>query len=114
MNASPPDLAIRITLINMLVSLLLADEIDKSDIEDCMDDFMETNFNVIADESSHREMGEVMVKVREQLTFCAKNEYDLPSGSEELNKLRAFNAKNMTNVEDMSKYMKQKKQEQDE
>lgn len=90
----------------MIVHLLLANEIDHDDIEDCMDDFMEEHFNVISDEQSHREMAEALLKVRQQLTFSAKNEYDLPSGSDELNKLRAFNAKNMTNVGEMSKYMK--------
>lgn len=113
-NDSPANLAIRITLINMLVHLMLQDEIDKHDLEDCMDDFMEEHFNTIADESSHKEMAETMLKVRQQLIYCSQNEYDLPSGSEELLQLRAFNAKNMTNVEGMSKYMKQKKQEMDE
>ena len=64
MNASPADCAIRITLINMVVHLLLANEIDKDDLEDCMDDYMEQHFNVISDESSHKEMAEVMLKVR--------------------------------------------------
>ncbi len=68
MNASPADCAIRITLINMIVHLLLADEIDKDDLEDCMDDFMETHFNVIADETSHKEMAEGMLKVMEAKT----------------------------------------------
>ena len=64
MNASPADVAIRITLINMIVHLLLANEIDHDDIEDCMDDFMEEHFNVISDEQSHREMAEALLKVR--------------------------------------------------
>ena len=63
-NASPADVAIRITLINMIVHLLLANEIDHDDIEDCMDDFMEEHFNVISDEQSHREMAEALLKVR--------------------------------------------------
>ena len=49
----------------MLVHLMLQDEIDKHDLEDCMDDFMEEHFNTIADESSHKEMAETMLKVRE-------------------------------------------------
>ena len=48
----------------MLVGLLLSDEIDKADLEDCMDDFMESNFNCIADEASHEEMSEMLLKVR--------------------------------------------------
>jgi hypothetical protein len=106
LNAAPGDIAIRIQLINMLVTLLVSDEVDVDDLEDCMDDFMEEHFNVLADEVSHKEMAEALVKVRRQLAFCAKSEYDLPSGSEELNSLRAFNAKNRTNVDQMSKCMK--------
>ena len=106
LNAAPNDIAIRIHLINMLVALLVSDEIEVDDLEDCMDDFMEEHFNVLADEVSHREMAEALIKVRQQLTFCSQNEYDLPSGSEELNSMRAFNAKNMNNVQQMSEYMK--------
>ena len=83
----------------MLVGLLLDQEIGDDDLEDCMDDFMEEHFNVVADEASHKEISEALMKVRQQLTFCSQNEYDLPSGSEELNELRAFNEKNMTNLD---------------
>ena len=64
MNSSPADVAVRIHLINMVVALLLSDEISLDDIEDCMDDFMTDNFNVIADEMSHKEMAEMLLKVR--------------------------------------------------
>ena len=43
----------------------------KEDLEDLLDDFMEEHFNTIADESSHKEMAETMVNVREQLIYCA-------------------------------------------
>ena len=82
----------------MLVTLLLGDEIELDELEACMDDFMEENFSVLSDEESHREIAEALIKVRQQLIFCSKNEYDLPSGSEELNRMRAFNARNMKNV----------------
>ena len=75
---------------------------------------MEEHFNTFADESSHKEMADTMVKCREQLTYCAHNEFDMHSGSQELLDLREFNAKNMENVEGMSKYMLQKKAEMDE
>ena len=52
-----------------------------------------------------------MVNVRDQLTFCAKNDFDLYSGSDELNNLREFNKKNQGNVDQMSEYMQAKKKE---
>jgi hypothetical protein len=52
--------------------------------------------------------------VRQELTFCAKNDFDMLSGSSTLNGLREFNKKNLTNLDQMSEYMKQKKQEMDE
>ena len=48
----------------MMVALLLDDEVDVDDLEDCMDDFMEQHFNVEADEASHMEMAEALLKVR--------------------------------------------------
>ena len=110
----PANVAIRIHLINMLVHLLLQDSVLKEDLEDLLDDFMEEHFNTIADESSHKEMADTMVTCREQLIYCAQNEFELHSGSQELNEIREFNAKNMANVEGMSKYMLQKRAEMDE
>lgn len=50
LDASPADVTVRITLINILVELLLSEEIDGSDLADCLDDWMEENFSVLADE----------------------------------------------------------------
>ena len=83
-------------------------------MEECLDDFMETNFNTLADDFSHTEMGHQLLRVRDELTFCAKNDLDLPSGSATLNSLREFNRKNAGNLDQMSEYMKQKKVEMDQ
>ena len=90
-NQSPDNVAIRITLINMLTKLLGEEEIEADDLEDCMDDFMEEHFSVIADESSHREIANALLRVRKELTFCAVNDLDLPTGSETLEKMKLFN-----------------------
>ena len=73
MDANPADVTIRITLINILVELLMQEEIDENDLEDCLDDWMEENFSVLADENSHKEIAKKLIKVRKQLTFCAVN-----------------------------------------
>lgn len=61
--------------------MLLADEIEASDIVELLDDWMEENFCVLADESSHHTIAENLIKVRKELTFCAVNDFDLPTGS---------------------------------
>ena len=94
LDAYPADVTIRITLINILVELLMQEDIDENDLEDCLDDWMEENFSVLADENSHKEIGKKLIKVRKQLTYCAINQYDLLSGSKTLYQLREFNSKN--------------------
>ena len=108
-NAAPTDITIRIHIINVLVTLLSDDEIEPDDIEDCLDDFMEENFSVIPDESSHREIANVLFRVRKELAFCAMNDLDLPSGSETLMRLIEFNKKNQGQVIELSKYMQANK-----
>ena len=93
---------------------MLAEEIEANDIEECLDDFMEKHFSVLADETSHREIATKLYKVRRELTFCAVNDYELIKGSLMLNSLLAFNKANQQNVAAMSDYMKQKKAENDE
>lgn len=90
-NNAPADLAMRICLINMLTELLLSEEIDESDIIECLDDFMEENFSVETTDSSHTEIAKYLIRVRKELTFCALNDLDLPSGSATLVKLKKFN-----------------------
>ena len=80
-----------------------ADEIEASDIADCMDDWMEENFSVIADEKDHQQIGDTLVQVREELTYCAMEDYDLMSGSVTLQKLQDFNVKNRGNVIEINK-----------
>lgn len=53
LNAAPQDVTVRLHLINMLMELLSAEEVDASDIVELLDDWMEDNFSVIADEQSH-------------------------------------------------------------
>ena len=53
LNAPPNDIVIRINLINILEELMQSEEIEACDIEDCLDDWMEENFCVLPDETSH-------------------------------------------------------------
>ena len=65
------------------------------EVEECLDEFMETNFNTLCDEHSHVEMAHSIIRVRAELTFCAKEDLDLETGSSTLNVLREFNKKNI-------------------
>lgn len=87
LEQTPDNIAIRCQLINMLIQLLLNEEIEKSDLVDLIDDWMEEHFSVIADEHSHEEIATALMKVRKELSFCAMNDLDLPSGSLTLEKL---------------------------
>jgi hypothetical protein len=104
----------RVQIIEILMEALVEEEVEVADIEECLDEFMETNFNTLSDEFSHTEMAVQLLRVRQELVFCAKNDLDLPSGSATLNNLREFNSKNTTNLDQMSQYMKQKRQEMDQ
>jgi hypothetical protein len=64
-SAAPGDVAMRVQIIEMLVELLAADEVEVSDIEDCLDDFMEQNFNTLDDGESHTEMAQSLISVRD-------------------------------------------------
>ena len=97
----PPDITIRVHIINILVELLLQEEIEVQDLEDCLDDWMEENFNVLSDEDSNREIGNILYRVRRELTFCAINDIDLPSGSKTVLQLKEFNERNRVNVQEM-------------
>ena len=110
-KASPTDIAMRVQIIEELVELLTEEEVEVVDIEEALDEFMMTNFHTLSDEFSHTEMAIQMLRVRHELTFCAKNDLDMPSGSATLNGLREFNRKNQGQLETMSEYMKQKREE---
>mmetsp|Transcript_7345 Transcript_7345/g.10389 ORF Transcript_7345/g.10389 Transcript_7345/m.10389 type:complete len:163 (+) Transcript_7345:369-857(+) len=94
-------------MINMLVEMMLQEEIEKGDLVEFMDDWMEENFNVIPDEQSHQDMAASLVKVRRELTYCALNDLDLPSGSLTLGKLVEFNERNRGNVQQMNQAAKE-------
>lgn len=102
MNAPPADVVIRIHLVNLLAELLMAEEIDPSDIIEFLDDWMEENFAVIPDENSHREIAETLIRVRQELTFCAVNDIEIKSGSLTLQKLHEINERNKPVVSQMN------------
>ncbi|MFO0117952.1 MAG: hypothetical protein ACK521_10200 [bacterium] len=55
-KAAPQDIAMRVQIIEDLVELLTEEEVEVVDIEECLDEFMVTNFNTLSDEFSHTEM----------------------------------------------------------
>ena len=46
----------------------MADTIEAEDIEDCFDDYMEFNFKVIVEAGDHKEIGDTLIKIRQELT----------------------------------------------
>ena len=46
-RANEQDICKRVMIIDALVELLVVDEVDQDDIEDCLDDYMELGFNVV-------------------------------------------------------------------
>lgn len=55
-QASPMEIAVRVQIIEVLVECMCEEEVEVADVEECLDDFMETNFNTLSDEFSHTEM----------------------------------------------------------
>ena len=114
LNAKPGDIAKRIEIIEMLIDLMMAEEIEQQDIVDCLDDWMSDNFNVESDPHSHKEIAEILIKIRTELVACVQSEASMRTGSEELNKLRDLNEKNRGTVAEMSKFCQEKKKQMDE
>ena len=58
---------------------MMSDTIEPTDVEDAIDDYMEGNFDaLIADDvDDHLEIGEILCRIREQLTDCAHNDKDM-------------------------------------
>ena len=70
---------------------MLQEEIEEEDLVEFMDDWMALNMNVEAADSSHKYMAQYLLKVRKELTFCAHNNLDLPSGSKTFKYLLKLN-----------------------
>lgn len=47
---------------------MMSDSLDQDEIEDCLDVFMEQNFNVVLDANDHLEIAESLIKLRKELT----------------------------------------------
>lgn len=73
---------------------------------------MEENFCVLADESSHHTIAENLIKVRKELTFCAVNDFDLPSGSKTIYQLQAFNQANRGTVSQLNQAAREARQKE--
>jgi indole-3-glycerol phosphate synthase len=66
-----------VLIIDTLVELLMADELEADDIEDCLDDYMELGYNVLVEAQDHKEIGETLIKIRSELTERAKLDLDM-------------------------------------
>ena len=85
---------------------MAAEDIDASVLVDCLDDWMEETFSVEADERSHHEIAAAIMRVREELAFCATNDLDVANGSLTLQQLHTFNENNRSNISAMNQHYK--------
>ena len=83
------DLALRNELIMMMVDLCVADDMTDLDLEECLLDFMDMQFNLMIEDNSAKEIARALMKVRKELVKSAIERGVLES--EELQKLREFN-----------------------
>ncbi|CDW84991.1 UNKNOWN [Stylonychia lemnae] len=100
------DMALRNELIQNMVDLCLAQDVELEDFEDCILDFMEINFSMMIEDNSAKEIGAAMMKIRRELFTSAQNKQVLES--DELQKLREFNEQ-----KNLAKKRKQEKEAQE-
>ena len=74
------DLVLRGELINMLVDLCLAEDIEVNDFEECILDFMDEKFNMMLEDNSAKEIGSFLLKIRGELIQSVTINNSLESG----------------------------------
>ena len=67
----------RVLIIQMLVDIVSEPTMNEEDVQDCLDDFMETEFNVIDEDGDHMLIGKRMIKVRDELKFLKDKKEEL-------------------------------------
>ena len=83
------DLALRGELIMMMVDLCVAEDMERTDLEECLLDFMDLKFNMMLEDNSAREIANALMKIRGELIQSVMEKSTLESA--ELQKLREFN-----------------------
>ena len=86
--------------------------VDEIDFEECLSDFMLSQFNVEGDDESIEQIGKIMMKVRKQLVSLAWTKKQL--WSEEFEKLKIFNEQMKTKQASFKKHYDQVKKDQGE
>ena len=83
------DLALRGELIMMMVDLCVAEDMDRTDLEECLLDFMDLKFNIMIEDNSAKEIANALMRIRGELIKAVNERGVLESA--ELQKLREFN-----------------------
>ena len=83
------DLALRGELIMMMVDLCVAEDMERTDLEECLLDYMDLKFNMTLEDNSAREIANALMKIRGELIQSVIKKSTLESA--ELQKLREFN-----------------------
>ena len=73
----------------MMVDLCVAEDMTEGDLEDCLLDFMDMQFNMAIEDNSAKEIARALIKVRGELVKSVVERGVLESA--ELQKLREFN-----------------------
>ena len=89
MGERKSDLAMRGELIMMMVDLCVAEDMERSDLEECLLDYMDQKFNMMLEDNSAREIANALMKIRGELIQSVMSKSTLESA--ELQKLREFN-----------------------
>ena len=61
------DLALRGEFIMMMVDLCVAEDMERTDLEECLLDFMDLKFNMMLEDNSAREIANALMKIRGEL-----------------------------------------------
>ena len=57
----------------MMVDLCMADDLELSDFEECLLDFMDMKFSMEIGDNSAKEIGSALLKIRAQLVHSARS-----------------------------------------
>ena len=82
-------MALRGELIMMMVDLCVAEDMDRTDLEECLLDFIDLKFNIMIEDNSAKEIANALMKIRGELIQAVNERGVLESA--ELEKLREFN-----------------------
>ena len=111
----PVDKARRVQILTMFTDLMVFDLLEdeggsnEADFEECLDEFLQREYNCEAEEDSIQQIAKNMMKIRRELVDSAINSHTLQS--KELDKWRKFNAEQQAKQPEYQKLYEKYKEE---